>query len=203
MESCLIGENTDAPGFLSDLMKSLSSSQAPLPGSILLEGMGEGRRKGIVLGAGGAARAVVYALRSNGWEITLAVRRADIAQAEALLDSFKSIAGEGSLRFVLLEAEALAPLLKDVRLIVNATPVGMAPDIHDSPWPAELPFPQTAVVYDVVYNPRETQLVRQARAEGLSAVTGLGMLVEQAARSFEIWTGRTPDRQVMFSALEG
>jgi shikimate dehydrogenase len=203
MESRLVGDNTDAPGFWAALLKSLSSSQAPLPVSAPPEGKGEGRRKGIVLGAGGAARAVVYALLTKGWEVTLAVRPPDVQQAEALMESFEHIAGKGSLSSVLLEAGPLEPLLEDARLIVNATPLGMSPDVKASPWPAKLPFPRSAFLYDLVYNPRETRLVRDARAAGLSAATGLGMLVEQAARSFEIWTGRNPDRRVMFSSVEG
>jgi shikimate dehydrogenase len=64
-----------------------------------------------------------------------------------------------------------------------------------------LPFPPNAAVYDLVYNPRETKLVKDARAAGLPATTGLGMLIEQAALSFEIWTGHTPSRKLLFDTL--
>jgi shikimate dehydrogenase len=96
----------------------------------------------------------------------------------------------------------LEPCLVDVGLIVNTTPVGMAPDVNHSPWPEGLPFPQAANLYDLVYNPGETLLFRQARAAGLRAATGLGMLVEQAAFSFEIWTGYAPSRESMWAAVE-
>ncbi len=89
-----------------------------------------------------------------------------------------------------------------MRLIVNTTPLGMSPNVDASPWPQETAFPAGAAVYDVVYNPRQTRFVQQARRAGLPAESGLGMLVEQARRSFEIWTGRLPDREIMLSAVE-
>lgn len=88
-------------------------------------------------------------------------------------------------------------------LIVNTTPVGMTPDISSSPWPDGLPIPTAAMLYDLVYNPAETTLMRTARSQGIPAVNGLGMLVEQAALSFARWTGYPPPRQAMFSAVPG
>ena len=181
----LIGHNTDAPGFTVDLRRSLGQQTA---GRVL------------VLGAGGAARAVVYALLTNGWDVTMAVRRADVEMAQALSASFERQSANGAPRFVLLEAALLRPLLQDIQLLVNTTPLGMSPAIDASPWPENLEFPQAAV-YDVVYNPRETLFVRQARAAGLRAETGLGMLVAQAALSFETWTGRAPAIDAMFEAV--
>jgi shikimate dehydrogenase len=58
------------------------------------------------------------------------------------------------------------------------------------------------MVYDLVYNPRETKLVKGARSQGLAAITGLGMLIEQAALAFEIWTGRTPPREILFQSVD-
>jgi len=86
-----------------------------------------------------------------------------------------------------LNAHNLACLSPD--LIVNATPLGMSPDIEGSPWPDEIPLPTCASLYDLVYNPQETRLVRHAREAGLTATTGLGMLIEQAALAFHQWTG--------------
>jgi shikimate dehydrogenase len=184
----LIGHNTDAPGFLSDLHKSVPN--------------GFSEKKALVLGAGGAARAVVYALLVDKWTVTLAVRRADVEQAAALIMSIKQGAGYGSMHSVLLDPEELNPLVDGIRLVVNTTPVGMFPEVGYSPWPQGLQFPGGAVVYDLVYNPRETRLIQQARAAGLVTVSGIGMLVEQAALSFETWTGRMPSRDRMFSAVE-
>ncbi len=181
----LTGHNTDAPGFTVDLKRSLGVESA---GRVL------------VLGTGGAARAVVYALLTGGWDVTLAVRAADTGMAEALIESFKRVTAHGVSGYVLLEAEPLRPLLDGVRLLVNTTPLGMFPDVELTPWPEGLPYPQAAV-YDVVYNPRETLFVKQARAAGLRAETGLGMLVSQAALSFETWTGRAPSIDAMFAAV--
>ena len=181
----LIGHNTDAPGFTVDLKRSLGLQAAG---------------RALVLGAGGAARAVVYALLTSGWDVTLAVRHADVEMAQALITSFERQAANGSPRSVLLETGSLRPLLNGIQLVVNTTPVGMSPAIDASPWPEKLEFPQAAV-YDVVYNPRETLFVRQARAAGLRAETGLGMLVSQAALSFETWTGRAPSIDAMFEAV--
>ena len=184
----LIGHNTDAPGFLADLKKFMGNA--------------EGEKKALVLGAGGAARAVVYALKNDQWKLTLAVRRADLSQARALIDSFESQAGNGSMNMILLEAGDLAGLAGRINLIVNTTPIGMFPETDFSPWPVGLPFPDGVAVYDVVYNPRQTRLVQEARAAGLRATSGLGMLVEQAARSFACWTGREVPSEVLFAAVE-
>ena len=84
-------------------------------------------------------------------------------------------------------------------LLVNTTPIGMTPNIDQSPWPENLSFPNAAI-YDLVYNPHETKLVKDARSQGLSATTGLGMLIEQAALAFEFWTGHNPPRDVLRNA---
>ncbi|MCE9645917.1 MAG: shikimate dehydrogenase [Chloroflexi bacterium] len=162
----LVGDNTDAPGFLSDLNKFIGHQKL---------GMG---KSALVLGAGGSARAVVYALMDDGWKVTIAARR--IEQAGELVLQF------GKVDAVELNFQTLQSSI--VPLIVNTTPVGMAPNMDQSPWPENLPFPN-ASVYDLIYHPSETKLVRNARAQGLKATTGLGMLVEQAALGFELWTG--------------
>jgi shikimate dehydrogenase len=78
----------------------------------------------------------------------------------------------------------------------------MSPHVETCPWPESLPFPENAAIYDCVYNPRETLLVRRARAADLRAETGLGMLLEQAALAFEIWTDAKADRAAMRAAIE-
>jgi shikimate dehydrogenase len=77
----------------------------------------------------------------------------------------------------------------------------MWPDVENSPWPVGVPFPEGAVIYDLVYNPAETALVREARRAGLPAANGLGMLVEQAALAFELWTGRPASRPAMRASV--
>jgi shikimate dehydrogenase len=184
-DSKLIGHNTDAPGFLGDMHRCFPTLQTP--GTAL------------VLGAGGAARAVVSALLSEGWQVNLAVRPEDVGQAEGLISFFN----QDSLKhFVLMTAEDLSTLFSETKLIVNATPLGMSPASEACPWPDEFPFPTDVCVYDCVYNPRETLLVKRARVAGLSADTGLGMLLEQAALAFEKWTGHNPPRNVLWNAVD-
>lgn len=179
----LIGDNTDAPGFLSDLKQFMGNRES---------GIGN-RKSALILGAGGSARAVVYALIHDGWTVTIAARR--IEQAQELAASFM----HHELRITYHPLTNIG--LSNIALIVNTTPVGMAPNVDDSPWPEELPFPPRAAVYDLVYNPRETKLVKDACAAGLSATTGLGMLIEQAALAFDTWTGYTPSREIMTDAV--
>jgi shikimate dehydrogenase len=199
----LIGDNTDAPGFLADLKKQFPQAINP--------------QAALVLGSGGSACAVVYALLTAGWHVTLAARRPDMARN--IKDSFSSIRqsceviGLGSLQeFVFsLERQRREPHEKitspeqnssrPLSLIVNTTPIGMAPESERSPWPDGLPFPKGAFVYDLVYNPVDTALVRAAREAGLVAASGLGMLIEQAALSFERWTGIYPSLTAMQQAM--
>jgi shikimate dehydrogenase len=175
----LIGDNTDSAGFWHDLRKLFT-----------LETQRREEFNALVLGAGGSARAVVYTLLTNGWQVTLAARR--IEQARQLAAHFKGA------NIVAADIQTFQPL--NLKLIVNTTPVGMSPNIDQSPWPENLPFPPGAAVYDLVYNPRETKLVSDACAQGLQAATGLGMLVEQAALSFEIWTACRPPCEALFEA---
>jgi shikimate dehydrogenase len=177
----LIGDNTDAPGFLADLKQVFGPSAFGPQSSAL------------ILGAGGSARAVVYALLNDGWNINIAARR--LEQAGQLAASFHNER--------LHITDNISNIdLSNIALIINTTPLGMTPNIDQSPWPQELPFPKDAAIYDLVYNPRETNLVREARSQGLNAATGLGMLIGQAALAFELWTGHPVSRDVLWNATE-
>ena len=183
----LTGDNTDVPGFLADL-----SSHMEVEGH---------NRSALVLGAGGAARAVVFALCQAGWQVWIVARRPE--QAEELVLSFS---GDGHLpRVAQLTEESMIEVLSrwQITLIVNTSPLGTLAMKYTSPWPSKLPFPRNAFVYDLVYNPSETLLMQQARAAGLQAANGLGMLLVQAALSFERWTGIKPPVDVMLNALNG
>ncbi|OQY90088.1 MAG: shikimate dehydrogenase [Anaerolineae bacterium UTCFX1] len=180
-DSKLIGDNTDAAGFLLDLNKFLGNQSSI-----------ENRKSAIVLGAGGSARAIVYALLNDGWNVTISARR--IEQARQLATSFTQY----SVRIMSLADLSLSTFY----LIVNTTPLGMTPNVNDSPLPNDVSLKPDMPVYDLVYNPRETKLVRDARAQGLTATTGLGMLIEQAALSFEIWTGHNPPRETLYQSIE-
>lgn len=177
--SRLSGDNTDIPGFLSDVQR-------------LLPGI---RGRALVLGAGGSARAVVYALAQAGWRVTLAARR--LTQAAELL---RSLEGANTSQAIPLKSSSLTELA-NMNLVVNTTPVGMIPYPDASPWPEGVPLPPNAAIYDLIYKPPETKLMRQAKASGLPAFNGLGMLVEQAALAFERWTGAAADRAAMWRAV--
>jgi shikimate dehydrogenase len=161
-----------------------------------------GEKTALVLGSGGAARAVVFAMLHTGWKVVVASRSTE--RGQLLADHIHSSGKANELDVVSLNAEPLTRLIhnQDISLIVNATPAGMAPNVDQSPWPADVPFPDKAVVYDLIYSPAETCLVKSARAAGLPAYTGLGMLVEQAACSFEIWTGIKPARGYLLENLK-
>ncbi len=181
----LVGDNTDAPGFLRDLQSRLNIQPFE-------------RINVLILGAGGSARAVTYALLSRGCHVTIAARRLEQANALAAYfgNRFPNIQPE-TIKFQFLTLN-----LQPSTLIINTTPLGMSPNLNDSPWPEGIPFPGNAAVYDLVYNPRETLIVRQARAAGLRATTGLGMLIEQAALALERWTGLVVPRDVMLNAVK-
>jgi shikimate dehydrogenase len=200
--SRLLGENTDGQGFSADLKRCFPA--LPMPAD------SRSRPAALVLGAGGSARAVVYTLLAAGWEVVIAARRLD--QAQSLASAFSIIAPAQASRSrkpqsLSLEGSSLKGWVEQcdreeirLALIVNTTPLGMHPNLAASPWPKNLDFPSQAVVYDLIYNPSETRLMQQARREGLQAFSGLGMLVEQAALAFEIWTGRTAPRRAMYQA---
>ncbi len=184
----LTGDNTDAAGFLDDLKSLIGVEKTEK----ILGG------KALVLGAGGAARAVVYALLNDGWEVTLAARREE--QAQELLSQFPTF--QENLHAIAFSADAIQNHTHEIKLVVNATPLGMSPKTGENPWPQDVPMPETALCYDLVYNPRETCFVRQARDAGLRANSGLGMLVRQAALAFEIWTGQNVPVDHLIPAVE-
>jgi shikimate dehydrogenase len=174
----LVGHNTDAAGLLADLYT---------------HDVKIAHRTVLVLGAGGAARAVVAACAGVGARLRVIARRRE--QAESL----SAIAPVEIFDWTPL---GLLQACDNCAVIVNATPLGMSPRVDASPWLDGTPLPVDAFVYDLVYNPAETLLTRQARRAGLRAVTGLGMLVEQGALAFELWTGRTAPRDVMRHAAD-
>jgi shikimate dehydrogenase len=85
---------------------------------------------------------------------------------------------------------------------VNATPVGMTPEVDASVWPDPIPFPKGSFVYDLVYNPTQTRLMQQAQAASSHSANGLGMLIQQAALAFQLWTGQDPDLEVLKSVVQ-
>ena len=162
--------NTDVEGFL-----------APLRPKLTLRGC-----RAAVLGAGGAARAAARGLSREGAAVTLHARRRE--QAEHVAASLR------------VRVADWPPAAGSWDLLVNATPVGTAPRVDETPWPAARFDGQ--LVYDLVYNPRETRLLRDAAAAACDTLGGLDMLVAQAQQQFLLWTGRLPDAGLMRAAAE-
>jgi shikimate dehydrogenase len=187
----LIGDNTDAAGFWMDVSAKLdirnSKIENRVPSIEYQISNNEYRKSAIVLGAGGSARAVVFALQAHGWEVSVAARR--IEQAQALVTEFG-----------LQAAQSLDSPISNFDLLVNTTPLGMTPNTETCAWDAD--FPPEAFVYDLVYNPPETLLMKRARAADLQASNGLGMLIEQAALAFELWTSQKADRIAMRKSIQ-
>lgn len=177
----LTATNTDVDG----LMDDLAANDVAVAG-----------RQVLVLGAGGAARAAVYGLAEAGADITIANRTSE--RAEALIASMGVTA-----RALPLEQAARGP----IDVIINCTSVGMWPKIEDCPWPDELPFPEGVTVYDTIYRPARSRLIERAEQHDGRGINGLGMLVRQGAKAFQLWTKTEPPVDVMFDAarrtLEG
>jgi shikimate dehydrogenase len=178
----LRGTNTDMDGFLRDL----TAHEVTL----------EPGRHALVLGAGGAARAISVGLLRAGMQLTVVNRTAERAHELAALLT----AAMAGARVKVATFEQLREASADAALIVNTTPLGMWPAVEASPWLAEVPFPAGAVLYDTIYRPAQTLLMRQATAAGLRVIGGIGMLVYQGAAAFEFWTGQTAPVDVMIAA---
>lgn len=175
-----IGHNTDGTGFLDSL-----AGQGFYP---------QGRTV-LLLGAGGAAKAVGHALAAAGaGRIIVCARR--LERAAALAAQLPGC-GEG----IVLAQDAIQQAAAACDLLVNATPLGMA----GSPAFARLDFlqamPPHAVVYDLVYHPRRTALLEAAARQGLRTVGGIDLLIRQAVRAFTFFTGETPDTAALYAAL--
>jgi len=155
----LLGYNTDAAGFIEPLFGRFGSLRDA---------------KVAVIGAGGAARAAVYALREQKAVVTVFAR--DAAKAQLLGVSGQSLSGSSFAGY-------------DV--VVNATPLGSGAYIDQTPATSEQ-LKGVGCVYDLIYNPRETRLMREAVAAGCETLGGLEMLIAQAKLQFELWTGKKP-----------
>lgn len=178
----LIGENTDGKGFVQSL-KEVTDPQG---------------KKIVMFGAGGAARAIgVETALSGAAEITIVNRSAE--RGEALVELLKEKTGV-PVTFVLWEGNYSVP--EDVDVVINATSIGLYPDV-DTVFPIDFSsLKPNMIVSDVIPNPPQTHLLREAAKVGCPTLDGLGMLVNQGVIGFKLWTGVDPDPQVMRAALE-
>ena len=167
----LRGDNTDYAAALDALCEAMAIAREGLSG-----------RSVAVLGAGGAARAIVAGLRHYGADVTIYNRT--VSRGAALAEEFHCMA-EGLDHLDGLGSE----------IVINCTPLGMHPNVNAGPLD-RIP-PSAKVVFDTIYNPVQTRLLEQAARAGATAVSGLDMFVRQAASQFETWTGRPAPRAVM------
>jgi len=175
----LTGYNTDAYGALQALEYAGASPD---------------NTKVVILGAGGASRAISFILAERGASLVILNRPLE-------MDWAKDLAGQISRLFRTTEAlelnePNLAVSLKKADILINATSVGMSPDSEATPVPARLLSPGLTV-FDIVYNPVSTRLISEAEASGAQTVRGLDMLVWQGALSFEKWTGHAAPIELM------
>ncbi|MBR2520371.1 MAG: shikimate dehydrogenase [Selenomonadaceae bacterium] len=179
----LTGYNTDVAGFLAALKEA----------NFLPEDC-----NAVILGAGGAARAVLWGLCKRRAEfITIGARNPQ--KADALAKDFMQY---GSVEGLDWNSEQFKDAMRTADILINTTPLGMFPNVDDMP-PVDLKLlPEGALVYDIVYNPAETKLLRTAKELGYPTLDGMSMLLLQGKESYRLYTGKIPDMKVMTKTLE-
>ncbi|MGA9173828.1 MAG: shikimate dehydrogenase [Thermoactinomyces sp.] len=176
-----IGTNTDGPGYLRSLAEEWNPRFSELPV--------------VILGAGGAARAVGYALATAGVPKIIIANRT-VQKAEALAGHLAQWTETDAILLSKAQAE-----VERAKLVVNTTSVGMHPHTEETPIPIEWIKPGQ-IISDLVYHPKETLLLRNAKKKGARIHTGLGMLVHQAALAFELWLNKKAPLSLMKEVLE-
>ena len=179
----LTGYNTDVSGFLAALTEA--------------EFMPEDCHA-VVLGAGGAARAIIWGLCKRRAEyITIGARNP--VKAEALANDFRP---QGNVDAFDWASDEFKEIMQTADILINTTPLGMFPDVDAMP-PVDLKLlPEGALVYDIIYNPAETKLLRTAKEFGYPTLGGLSMLLLQGREAYRLYTGEIPDMNVMTETLQ-
>jgi shikimate dehydrogenase len=181
----LTGHNTDATGALRALRE----------GGVELKG-----RHVVMLGSGGAARAIAFALGAETGIERLTILGIDSQERAALARELQSKTGM-MVQASLLDEGALRKMLPDTHVLIHCTPMGMSPKVNETAVPAAL-LHAGLTVMDIVYNPRDTQLLKDAKARGCRTIPGLEMFLYQAAAQFELWTNQAAPAEVMRAVLE-
>ncbi len=181
----LIGHNTDVLGFRPALDALVGRQKMP--------------RLAVVLGAGGGARAVVYGLITAGFQRVIVFNR-HLHRAEGLVRHFSRSAAHMELRAMPWHESVIEAELAKTKILVNASAVGRNP--METPIPAEL-IPPDLMIMDLLYSPKETRLMREAKAAGAASVAnGDVMLLHQSAAAFKLWTGQAAPLSVLTERLE-
>jgi shikimate dehydrogenase len=179
----LIGYNTDGKGAL---MALKANNEGPAD------------KKIVILGAGGASRAISFSLAEEASEVVILNRT--LEKAESLIKDLSSKFGN-KVRSGKLSRSLLRKELREAELLINATSLGMHPTEDKTPVKKNLLRPDLPV-FDLVYDPLETRLLMEARSVGAKTIDGLAMLVYQGAASFELWTGKKAPIHVMLKAAQ-
>ncbi len=179
----LTGDNTDGAGFIADL-----NAHAVDPA----------RKRALVIGAGGSARAVVYGLAEAGVH-SIAILNRTVAKAVDLAETMQAYFPQIRISGAAFPDDVTRSA-QDADLIVNCTSLGMEPRIEGLPWEENVEFRADQIVYDLVYNPAMTRLLQLASTDGATSIGGLGMLVYQGAIAWEKWTGEAAPVSVMQQA---
>jgi len=179
----LVGFNTDGDG----AVRALESKVGKLSG-----------KKILLLGAGGAARAIAFSLAQAGAKLTIANRTAP--KAKALVVAINKKLGAKAAH-VVLKKNILVDEIKRSDILINATSTGMYPDVDRTLVTADM-MHSGLIVNDIVYEPLQTKLLRDAKRAGAKMVNGLGMLVNQGAMAFEIWAGKRAPVKVMEATVK-
>ena len=181
----LIGYNTDASGSL----RALREGGAALLGQRVL-----------ILGSGGAARAIAFALAGDAQIAGLTILGVDEGERRRLVQDVRSRTAlaveEGP-----IQDETLRSWIPHCRTVIHCTPVGMFPHVDETCVPAAI-WRSDLTVMDIVYNPRETRLLKEAKAAGSRTIPGIEMFLNQAILQFELWTNQTAPADVMRAVLE-
>lgn len=175
----LTGYNTDATGFLQALKEN---------------GVEPAAKNMVIIGAGGAARAISFILAQNEASLTILNQQSEFDWARELAFRLSRLFQKA--KAVVLNDKNLASALKGADVLINATSVGMKPNQKESPVPAKL-LKRGLVVFDIVYNPPKTKLLKEAEAAGAKTISGIDMLVWQGALAFEMWTGQKAPIELM------
>jgi shikimate dehydrogenase len=179
-DGALTGYNTDATGFLQALLE---------------RGIEPKDKKVVLLGAGGAARAIAFILAERGAALLILNRALELNWAKDLANRISQSFGQ-KVKALELNGKNLTKTIGKADILVNATSVGMSPKADKTPVPADYLRPDL-IVYDIVYNPMKTRLLREAEAAGASTISGVDMLVWQGVLAFEKWTGQKAPVELM------
>ena len=183
-EGTLIGYNTDGKGFF----KSLPSFKIS-------------RKRLVLLGAGGAAKAILaQAILDGVSQISVFVRSSSMEKTRPYLEKIQNATGFRVDLFALEDVQDLQDSITQADLLVNATSVGM--DGSSQPIPTSIILPEKLLVADVIYQPFETPFLKWAKNQGNQSINGLGMLLYQAAEAFELWTGKEMPTDQIWESLK-